>query len=70
MSILKIIKHIEEDKISRKVVPSHAILLEVLKEANKQGIDRDTVLSELNTLWKQNKIKAGHTINDQYIKSI
>nr|DAE47107.1 MAG TPA: hypothetical protein [Caudoviricetes sp.] len=70
MSILEIIKQIEEDKISRKIVPSHAVLTEVLRETNKQGIDREIVLSELNNLWKLKKIKTGPTINDKYIQTV
>ena len=63
MNIIEIINQIESDKQERKIHPTHATFLEIVRIHG----NRDEVSKELNKLYLEDKIKIGNTINDKYI---
>lgn len=66
MDIVEIINQIEADKISKRIIPSHALYTEIV------GIvkDRKLVNTMLRNLKDQCKIETGQTINDVFVKLI
>lgn len=69
MTTLEIINLIEADKKRRKVAPTHALLLEVIRKAEEYYpvCARDIVVAELEELVNQRVISLGDTLNDKYI---
>jgi hypothetical protein len=63
MDILEIIRQIESVKQAAKIVPSHAVILEITKIHGNAYAARD----ELNRLQREGKVKIGDTVNDQYV---
>ena len=63
--MLKLIKKISEQKRKDKITPSHVLFIELVQASGKPT---KAVRSELNTLYAQNKIEVGETINDLFIK--
>jgi hypothetical protein len=63
MNILEIIRQIESCKQAAKIVPSHAVILEIIKIHGNESAARD----ELNRLQREGKVEIGDTINDQYV---
>lgn len=70
MQILDIVKLIQADKIKRKMVPTHATLIELMHEAKKYGYNNISVLEEINSLEVSKTITTGDTINSKYITII
>lgn len=70
MNLLERIKLIEEEKRNSKIAPTHAMYKPLVSEYIKNGISESEVSNELDRLISEGKIEKGHTINDQYIKSI
>lgn len=70
MTVIDIIRKIEQDKRSRNKEPSYALYYEVLKEASGiyHTFTKQVVNAELEELVKANIITIGDTINDNYIK--
>lgn len=69
MTTLEIINLIEADKKRRKVAPTHALLMEVIRKAEEYYpvCAREIVMAELEELVNQHIITLGDTINDKYI---
>lgn len=63
MDIIEIINQIEEDKKRRRIEPTHAMFLEIVRIHGNM----DEVKKELNKLYLEKKIKIGETIKDKYI---
>lgn len=61
MTAIEIINQIEADKLSKKIEPHHATLLEI------EGVAKRLIRDELNQLWSDKKIRVGDTINGKYI---
>lgn len=68
--ILEVISDIEKDKKSRKVMPTHALLTEVITKAKQAGITREEVLEEIEHRAYWGEIEIGNTINDKFIKTV
>lgn len=69
MTVIEIINQIEADKTKRHVVPTHALLLEIINIAYANGFSRKELTLELNSLCKAKKIEWGHTLNDKFFKT-
>lgn len=72
MTTLEIINLIESDKKERKIVPSHAIMSEVISKAVEHFpiSAKDIVTAEIKELVTNGIILIGDTINDKYIKIV
>jgi len=63
---IDIINQIEADKISRKIEPHFATVVEIFSKVS--GLEKSILIAELKELVKERKIMVGRTINTEYIK--
>lgn len=63
----KTIKEIISEKREKNIRPLIATTNEVYRRNRLKGIGRKETADWLNMLWKTNRIKYGHTLNDIYI---
>lgn len=70
MSTLEIINMIEADKKLRKIEPSYALKVEVIRAAHNQNMffAKEIIEFELIELQRTGAIEIGYTLNDKYIK--
>lgn len=66
--MLEIINNHIQRKIEAKISPPHALFIEVLHDAAKQGKKKKEAEKELSELKEKELITVGRTINDYWIK--
>jgi len=64
--ILETIIGMTNDRIAAKRFPYHVLFIELVNKFK----DRTKLAQAIRELIKERKIKAGHTINDRYLKPI
>ena len=62
--ILETIQKLSNEKIEKGIAPSHVLWVDLRKELG------DEITGVIRELIKEGKLKAGHTLNDRYLKPI
>ena len=62
--VLETIQRLANEKIEKRIYPNHVLWVDLRKELGSQ------ITESIQELIKEGKLKAGHTLNDRYLKPI
>lgn len=68
--ILQVISEVQGDKMSKKIIPTHALDKDIKEKLFELGYSLESIENEIIKLESSNIVKTGDTINYRYIEIV